>query len=228
MPSRIRPVRTLLVLPIVAAAYFVLPNISQHTALPESAYAQHASSETVTWRNCKPISVILGKKNMDPEKNRLVRDSLKTIASATGLSFNIIGTTDEIPQINWSIVGPKSPYTQYPPVYIGWLNNEETDILATDDILGTLGAAVANPITTNSHRQLVSGAVIFDNSLYQSLSASNASGETRRNLVLHELGHLVGLGHVGSPGIMHSNPAIWPSGLTARDLKTFGELPTNC
>ena len=225
MPSRMRPLRALLALPIVAAAYFVLPNILQHTDPPESAYTQRASRETVTWRNCKPISVVLGKKNMDPDKNRLVRESLKAMTEATGLSFVISGTTDEIPQTNWSIVGPKAPGAQYPPVYIGWLENEETDILSTRD---TLGATVANPITTNSHRQLVSGAVVFNNSLYQSISASSASGETRRNLVLHELGHLVGLDHVESLSIMHSNPATWPIGLTLRDLKNLGNLPTNC
>lgn len=225
MPVYTRLVRALLALPIVAAAYFILPNIAERTVTPESAYAQRTQHETVTWRNCKPISVILGKKNMDLGKNRLVKESLKAVADATGLSFVIIGTTDEIPQINWSIVGPKAPGAQYPPVYIGWLNNEETDILAGGD---TLGAAIANPITTNSHRQLVSGAVVFSNSLYQSISPSKASGETRRNLVLHELGHLVGLDHVGSLSIMNTNPAKWPNGLTSRDLKTFGELPTSC
>lgn len=220
-----RSLQIFLVLPVLAAVYFMVPNTAQQVATPESAYAQQTLRQTVTWRNCEPISVVLGKKNMNLEKNRLVRESLKFVADATNLRFVIVGTTDEIPQIDWSIVGSKAPGAQYPPVYIGWLDDEETDILADRS---TLGAAVANPITVNSGRQLVSGAVVFNNSLYQSVGSSKTSGETKRNLIIHELGHLVGLDHVTSPSIMHSNPDKWPSTPTLDDLKTFGKLPTNC
>ncbi len=225
MTDYTRSLRIFLVLPVLVVAYVMAPNRAQQVVTPESAYAQQTLRKTVTWKNCEPISVVLGKKNMTPEKNRLVRESLKFVGDATGLRFVIVGTTGEIPQIDWSIVGPKAPGAQYPPVYVGWLDDEETNILADNS---TLGASVANPIAVKSDRQLVSGAVVFNNSLYQSVSSSKTSGETRRNLMIHELGHLVGLGHVTSPSIMHSNPDKWPSTPTLEDLKTFDKLPTNC
>lgn len=217
--------RVFLALLAFTSAYFVQSHVVRTDPAPKDALALNASRKFVTWKSCSEVSVVLGGKNLSQEKERLVRESLDIVASATGLSFNIIGTTKQVPQTNWALRGKKASGAAYPPVYIGWLDYWETDILEGGD---TLGAAVANPAVVNSRRQLVTGAVVFNNYLYPSLKASSGPGETKRNLVLHELGHLVGLNHAATGGIMHGNPDRWPSGFTARDLLTFGALTGNC
>lgn len=217
--------RVFLALLAVTSAYFVQPHVVRTDPVPKDALVLKASRKFVTWKSCSEVSVVLGGKNLSQEKERLVRESLDIVASATGLSFDITGTTKQVPQTNWALRGTKASGAAYPLVYIGWLDDWETDIL---EGASTLGATVANPAVVNHRRQLVTGAVVFNNALYPSVNASSGPGETRRNLVLHELGHLVGLNHAAISGIMHGNPDRWPSGFTAHDLSTFDALTGNC
>lgn len=225
MTWRMRTFKIVAALPVMAALYFVSLDLPFRHGGSGVRHHAHGATQTVTWRDCEPISVVLGDRNLDPAKEALLRESLAVLASASGLSFKIVGTTGEVPQIDWALSGPKMPGSSYPPVYVGWVHRDETNILRDEKVLGS---AVANPAVKNSVRQLVTGAVVFNDSLYRSLDASNGPGETQRNLVLHELGHLLGLGHVEHASIMNADPGKWPAGLNAHDLTALGGLPARC
>jgi hypothetical protein len=73
---------------------------------------------------------------------------------------------------------------------------------------------VANPATVDGVKRIVTGAVVFDAGEYEDFAGGTGPGKTRRNLLLHEIGHLLGLEHVEGAGLMH--PAITgrsPAGL---------------
>jgi hypothetical protein len=116
----------------------------------------------------------------------LVREAVDRVSQATGLRFEFDGMTDEVPQY----ADRRLPDQ---PVWIGWAGESETDLWAREgDVVGV--AASAPMVNDNGHQVYVTGFAAFrpDNSLPPTFGA----GETEGSVILHELGHVVGLDHV--------------------------------
>lgn len=177
-----------------------------------------------SWRTCTDIPVLLGAVNLDTFKISLVRESLDTINELTGLSFTIVGRTDEIPSLDWPHSQTRSGNYAYPPIYIGWLTPSDTSILDKD----ALGATIANPATVNKVKRIVTGAVVFNENMYDSVSSKEGSGESRRNLIMHELAHLAGLEHSDGKSLMNSQSANWTNGLTKQEENALKSISLSC
>ena len=199
------------------------------TALLSAANASSTVEKPVvfnkySWRTCGDIPVVLGAANLNAFKVSLVRESLDTINELTGLSFTIVGQTDEIPLLNWPHSKTRSGNYPYPPVYIGWLTPSDTSILDKD----ALGATIANPATVKGVKRIVTGAVVFNENMYDSVPSKYDSGESRRNLILHELAHLAGLEHSDGNSLMNSQSAKWTNGFTTQEENALRSLPLEC
>ena len=199
------------------------------TALLSAANGSSAIEKPVvfnkySWRTCGDIPVVLGAVNLDASKVSLVRESLDTINELTGLSFTIVGRTDEIPLLNWPHSQTRSGKYPYPPVYIGWLTPSDTSILDKD----ALGATIANPATVKGVKSIVTGAVVFNENMYDSVSNKEDSGETRRNLILHELAHLAGLEHSDGNSLMNPESVHWTNGFTMQEENALKSFPLDC
>jgi hypothetical protein len=107
-------------------------------------------------------------------------------------------------------------------VVIAWV-----DPLFSDLLDGSPAATVANPGRQAGRRQLMTGAVALDASRFHDLAEGSGPGLTRRNLILHEIGHLVGLGH--GDGLMAPVlGARTPSGFTPEEEAALAAAYPSC
>ncbi|WP_440065210.1 matrixin family metalloprotease [Streptosporangium sp. OZ121] len=148
--------------------------------------------EPVRWSTCEPISYVVRTKGRPEGGDRLLRESLGRISEATGLKFSYRGSTDETPGDGRKAYQPDRYGDRWAPVLIAYSGPEESARLR--------GQAVGygGPVYVRAGRgvpRYVSGTVVFDAGQMTSMGGDDAI----RAVMLHELAHLVGLGHVDDP-----------------------------
>ena len=127
---------------------------------------------------------------------QLVTAALSKASAATGLSFVNDGSTTEIPQTDRAAYQPQRYGPRWAPVWIGWSRTSETNVLPGGNVVGEGGNQwVEAPDGT---KVFVSGEVIIDAQASSGMSMS-FGGNSLGTLLLHETGHVVGLGHTADP-----------------------------
>lgn len=136
-----------------------------------------------------------------------VADALAQITTATGIQFELVGATDSIPQLG----------AAHSPVVIAWATPSQTSII-TERMSG-----VGGPDRLGT--QYVGGAVVINADFNASYAPGFASGASRGALLLHELGHLVGLGHTeDQTQVMYQGATTAPGRYGAGDLAGLAAL----
>ena len=167
------------------------------TTVPASAGEYTFSSvddqgRPARWNSCKPITW-----RYNPVRQREAGDlqdvqaGVARLAAATGLGFVYAGTTTDVPY------GPGGATDE--DLLIGW-GNETTHPNLAGSVAGYAGTSTRYRISssgTRSPQEIVSAQMVLDHD-GPALAPGLAPGLSLGALVLHELGHTVGLGH--SPG----------------------------
>lgn len=223
-----RTARTLLGTGVMLAV--AMPAIIQ--VPPAATQALQAAAETVTarqfpaedrpwvaareerWESCSTIPVLT---NIPEEMRNDVADALQKLNDATGARFHIAGRTDRTPTTRWVIDGQRAhPEDPYPAVIIAVAHHRETDLLERH----WHGAAVANP----HEGRYVTGAVVIAE---DTLRRWPPGSPQLNRLLLHELGHLAGLGHAREGTIMHAHVRNeGPDTYTEDDLEGLSRMFT--
>jgi hypothetical protein len=150
-----------------------------------------ASIVPVAFDPCRPIHYVVNPRDMPTDGLALIHASVARVQTASGLRFIYDGTTTE------GASKDRTPYQpdryskdRWAPVLIAWTNEAAFPSLA--GYIAGLGEAHAE-YTRDGQLVYVTGQVVLDS---QQLSVAQAPerGEVRA-IVLHELGHLVGLDH---------------------------------
>ncbi len=134
------------------------------------------------WNACTPIRYAVNPARMRKRGKADLRHALREVSAATGLRFASAGTTSHLPR--------PGRYPDYPDgidLIVAWASARQVPLL-TGSTIGIGGSA-----TTNGQRVL--GAVLIDTE-----SIRRTPAELRRmwrEVMLHEVGHVVGLDHVG-------------------------------
>lgn len=163
---------------------------------------QPGSSEPVAYDPCRTISVVVNERHMPPAANGLVSEALAEVTSITGLQFDVEGTTDEVPAQPREPFQPDRYGDRWAPVLIAWSDADEHRGVA-GNVAGVGGsqATMVSPTTS----VFVTGIVVLDGEdLGRGLEQGNG-WDAAKAVVLHELGHLVGLAHVREPGELMSS-----------------------
>ncbi len=153
--------------------------------------AQPETGEPVGYDPCEVIEVAINPDGAPDDHRELVETAMQRTSDATGLQFELVGTTRDRDFENMSMDDP---------VLVMWADEDEAPDLA-EDIAGVGGSYRVSGYGGGTQRY-VTGFVILDRDAYEDMR----SDAMRQAIVDHEFGHLVGLGHVDDPRqLMHEH-----------------------
>ncbi|PLS76231.1 MAG: hypothetical protein CYG61_03340 [Actinobacteria bacterium] len=134
-----------------------------------------------------------------------MQEAMRRVGQATGINFVYDGSTGEVPS------NGGNGYSGAGTV-IAWATHEETNML-TGNAAGVGGAAA---VSSNGYIRITRGFVVIDAN--RTVPAGFSGGVTQGALLMHELGHMVGLDHSGDqaqimyPTVTSRTPADWGAG----------------
>ncbi len=150
---------------------------------------QPGSDEPVTYDPCVPIHVVVNDRQAPPGADRILGSAMDEVSQATGLRFVVDGTTDAHPDRNR---GPRTS-DGWRPVLVAWSDPDEVA-----DLKGAVAGVGGSTPRAVGHREwFVTGTVALDGPAARRILKRDPEGAAMvRAIVIHELGHLVGLAHV--------------------------------
>jgi hypothetical protein len=166
------------------------PAIMQDGGSFTFAMTQRGSTEPVGWNPCDTVAYAVNPDGMPDGARPLVDRAIARISAATGLEFEDDGDTDRRPFAGSFVrLGGRGP------VVIGWGDEAEFPELA-GEVVGLGGAAPENG--AGGLRYYVTGGLVLDTEVF---TAANVADRplVMEAIVVHELAHVVGLGHVDEP-----------------------------
>ncbi len=177
----------------------VLPTVEAGATGPHAFLnTQPGSGDPVGFSPCRTVRYVVNPDRAPQEWRAYVEEAVTEVSRRTGLRFEDAGTTGDRDFADR--FGGRSPQ----PVLIGWSDEGEVGDLA-DDVAGIGGPTM---VELGARRTYVTGSVVLDTDVTDRL-ASAGDDVAQVALLLHELGHLVGLDHVDDRGEL-----MYPRGLT--------------
>lgn len=146
----------------------------------------------VAWDPCRPIRIVVNRRGAPAAADGLLAEALAEVESRTGLVFEVEGTTSEPPRPDRPAFQPDRYGDRWAPVLVAWSDAEEVPDL--EGYAGLGGADAAR--LADGTLVYVSGTVTLDGPLFAHYLGADYRPDFAMAVMLHELGHLVGLAHV--------------------------------
>jgi hypothetical protein len=193
---------------------------------PSNSYSFLASNpdgSPVRWNPCQPIHYVTNMAMAPATAAGDLAGALARVSAATGISFVNDGATNEVPT-----VGRPSQQARYgsgwAPVLIAWSTAGQSNLLPGGGVLGEGGATWTS--APGSPSVYVTGVVDVDAQASAVLTPGFGGGLTTGDMLLHEIGHVLGLGHTADraqvmyPDILSRSTSAYGPG----DLSGFARL----
>ena len=149
--------------------------------------------EPVTYDPCAPIHYVVNDRTAFDGALDELDAAVAEVEKATGLVFVNDGPTDEAP-VEGRAYQDKHYGKSWSPVLISWSDRFEYDGLKG----GVVGRGGSSGIRQGEYQWLVTGAAVFDGPQLRQVYRGKDGPAQVRAIIMHELGHVVGLGHVSN------------------------------
>ncbi|NYG05772.1 hypothetical protein BJ986_000259 [Phycicoccus badiiscoriae] len=204
-----------------------IPPGSNSTHYAFMATRRPVGNDPVTWSPCTPIHLVVNKAAAPAQADRLLRESLDRVSELSGLTFVVDGETDETPSTTRSLLNPNPLKGRWAPALVAWTTPDVVPALAGN--VAGIGGPREAPYSYPDERHYVSGLVYLRGpTIADVLRRSNGWAQARA-IVMHELGHMVGLAHVDSSAELmdaHNDSGITDFGPGDREgLRRLGSGP---
>jgi hypothetical protein len=156
-----------------------------------------ADGEPVGWDRCRPVHYVVDARSAPPGGEYLLAGALAELTRVTGLVFVDDGATDEPVTDDRPAVQVDRYGDRWAPVLVAWSDPAAAPRLA-GDVAAYAGPQAVDGATAGS-RRYVTGQLVLDAPQVAAMASAEAGLARARAVVLHELGHLVGLDHVDDP-----------------------------
>ncbi|WP_091023878.1 matrixin family metalloprotease [Nocardioides szechwanensis] len=179
---------------------------------------RRGTDQPIGWSPCDPIEYVVNPDGAPDDWEDLVDEAVTTISEATGLLFDYGGETDDRDFEGRFGIGGRPE-----PVLVGWADEDEVSGLAGDV------AGLAGPMSRGNGliETYVTGRVVLDQDAFEDLEPAIGTERKQRAIIVHELGHLVGLDHVDDPDeLMYAETGVTELGPGDRSgLAILGDTP---
>ncbi len=145
----------------------------------------------VTWDGCREVPYVVNPDGAPAGHLATVAAAVADLERASGLRFRYDGTTDDR-----TFEGRTGPFGAGAPVLVAWATPDEVPELAGD--VAGVGGAEARAVTPD-RLAYVTGMVALDRDAFAAMAGRPGGTGLQRAVVEHELGHVLGLGHVDDP-----------------------------
>jgi hypothetical protein len=151
--------------------------------------------------------------NAPPEYLRIIDEVLTTATAASGLQLELVDDTTEAPMIDRPMYQPDRYGDEWAPILIAW-----TDEATVPELAGRVGGLGRSAWFSDGPGSgwFISGKLYIDTDV-------GPDRERNRIVMIHELGHVLGLDHVDDPTQV-MNPSSVVSKLAAGDRAGFATL----
>jgi hypothetical protein len=156
----------------------------------------------VTYGPCRAISVEINPAGEVPGGSQLVLEAMARVSELSGLELVYVGPSSERPD-DWEARMSGGGLEAYPPVLVSWSDEDETPGLA-DNVVG-LGGSYSLRGGDYAQERYLTGSVELDGPDLNDVYEREGGAADVRAVIMHELGHLLGLGHVQARGELMSD-----------------------
>ncbi len=181
-------------LPPDALPQRVLPQVTSLLSGPHAFLSTHPDGTPVVPDPCRPMHFAVNPAGMPAGGDAVVREAIAFVSEATGLSFVEDAPTTEVFDLERSPHQPELYGDRWAPLLIGWTDEANIEQLGGEVAAVALPATIA-PSGPESGR-VVGGQIAVDAAFTAESVASPVGRSVLRMVVMHELGHIVGLDHV--------------------------------
>jgi hypothetical protein len=187
----------------------------------EFSFMATLDGRPIRWNPCQPIHYVVNLGVAPAGSLQDVQNATLRLSSATGITFVYDGLTDEVPGRDRNVYQPDRYGERWAPVLIGWVDPRTSSFDFEPG--GREAAGVAGPLYPNPGPSIyVSGVVALnlDDPNPPGFGSVGAQGP----VVLHELAHVLGLGHFKAQGELMEPSGGGVTGFGPGDLEGLREL----
>lgn len=153
------------------------------------AHQPGRADEPVAYPACRPVHLVVNDTLAPPGAAGILAQALGTVRAATGLRLVLDGRTDAQPDAAGTGIGVGRA-----PALVAWTTPRQVPGLA-GSVLG-LGGSSPRTDPSSGYRYYLTGTVALDAPALGRMLRGPGGRARVLAVVLHELGHLVGLAHV--------------------------------